>query len=342
MFLDNIVQLSSFVGDGHLTVALISAVKILSLDDTDNNPLFTPLLAADGEVGGESSGFRTMETSPSAISNNSNNNHNSATEGTTNMNYSAALSRLVNNAVVGRVVNIRTLADSLPFALYAIVTNGKTAAIVTVCIYVAMVICWLPFWVVSYAITEYGIYTLGVSTVFFLGKALIRLIALPGSSQRVSSEIENEFTRYSVRMLLSAAGSITDLASALLYVSGHNEPTSTSSNPDPGSIYTLHDIPNLWKRARSYRDLVLAVYWAVLCHVFQEPVHDDLESRSETAPELTRYGTNRLVGDIGNLSGLTVSYMEGQDEIADTCSSLIVSIGYSHKPAQMVESSWTL
>lgn len=229
------------------------------------------------------------------------------------MQYSAVWSRVLHHSVVGRVVNIRTLADSLPFVFYTVVTNGKTAAIVFLGVYVALVICWLPFWLVSFAVTEYGIYTFGVGTVFFLGKALIRLIALPGSSQRVTSEIENEFTRYSVRMLLSAAGSITDLASALLYVSGKQDSSSAASqtgntsNPDPGSNYTYYDIPNLWKRARSYRDLVLAVYWAVLCHVFQEPMHDELDSRSETAPELTRYGTNRLVGDIGNLSGLTVS-----------------------------------
>ena len=51
--------------------------------------------------------------------------------------------------------------------------------------------------------------------VFYLGRTLIRFIAFPGASLRVTAEIEKEFAKYSVRMLASDVRSLVKVATIL-------------------------------------------------------------------------------------------------------------------------------
>ena len=69
-------------------------------------------------------------------------------------------------------------------------------------VYVTFVALWLPFWLLSFVITEWGIYLLAVFTVFFIGRSIILLIAFPGASQKVTATIETEFAKYSVRIIM--------------------------------------------------------------------------------------------------------------------------------------------
>jgi hypothetical protein len=199
--------------------------------------------------------------------------------------------------VVHWLVQFRTAADAIPSPFQVVVTGGKMSAAVFLGGYLLFIALWFPFWLLSFAVSEWGVYALAIGLVFLVGRSIIRLIAFPGSSQRVSSEIENEFSKYSVRMILSASNSLIDVAVAISNASNAPGDESTSN---PSIAY--YEIPSLWKRAKSYRDRVLGVYAEVLHYI----LNDRHETLGNTVSDLTTCGTNRLSGDIGDLSGLTV------------------------------------
>jgi len=62
------------------------------------------------------------------------------------------------------------------------------------------------------------------------------------------------------------------------------------------------EIVQLWNRTKSYRDRVLGVHGDVLHYI----LNDGQQSCHPQSPDLTKYSHNRLSGDIGDLSGLTV------------------------------------
>mmetsp|Transcript_15225 Transcript_15225/g.37560 ORF Transcript_15225/g.37560 Transcript_15225/m.37560 type:complete len:974 (+) Transcript_15225:286-3207(+) len=204
-------------------------------------------------------------------------------------------------------LQIWSLADVLfpsTSLMYPIVTSGKWSFLVFLAVNTVLLLLWLPFWILSFFVGEWGIYTLAVGTVFLVGRVIIRLIAFPGSSHRVSGEIEKEFAKYSVRMISSSANSLEDLAVAVLGSS--KEGTSGSNQPPPQS----YEIMSLWKRAKSYRDRVLGVYAEVLHYTLQDnrPIQSPSSNSSHSSSgdaSLNKYGNNVLVGDVGDLSGLT-------------------------------------
>lgn len=201
--------------------------------------------------------------------------------------------------IVIQVVQVKSAADSLPSLFFTVVTNGKFSLMVFTAAYLIFISLWFPFWLLSFVTTEWGVYLLAVGTIFFIGRSIIRLIAFPGASQKVTAEIEAEFARYSVRMVTSAADSVIEVTSIL---SGSDksggDSTSASSN-----FSTSYELPGLWRRARSYCDRVLGVYLEVLLYIFQQPSESSI---SNAASDLTKYGNNRVAGDIGSLSGVTV------------------------------------
>jgi hypothetical protein len=261
--------------------------KVITSNDESSEALGEPLLRSEVDEFGDqlSTGLLRMETAPGGGSDIS------------NIMLSAGP---MTNPGVRRVVfwllQLRTAADALPSIFEAIVTSGKLSGLAFIGIYAIFVAVWFPFWLLSLIITEWGVYATVVGLVFLIGRSIIRLIAFPGSSHKVSSEIENEFAKYSVRMLTSSSNSIVDLASTILTASKAG--ADGSSNPS----YAYYDIPGLYKRAKSHRDRVLAVYAEVLTYIFE---HSDESSNSATT-DVTKYGNNRLAGDIGDLSGLTV------------------------------------
>lgn len=94
-------------------------------------------------------------------------------------------------------------------------------------------------------------------------------------------------------MIVNSTNSLIDLASAIS-AAGRGEETSSA---------TYYEIASLWKRSKSFRDRVLAVYADVLSYI----LNDGQQTSHSSSPELTKYGNNRLTGDIGDFSGLTVS-----------------------------------
>jgi hypothetical protein len=204
---------------------------------------------------------------------------------------SSSNSNLENDSMTNRIftklVSMKTLADTLPPFLQFVLTNGKISSLCFIGIYFVIVLIWLPFRLLAYFITELGVYAFLILTVFFLGRCIIRLLAFPGSSSRVPAEIETEFARYSVRMVQSSASCVVDLCQAILASTGG------------GGAAGYYDVPGLWARTKSYRDRVLGMYLDVLMYLFREP--DSSGSTGDT----TKYGNNKISGDIGDLSGLT-------------------------------------
>jgi hypothetical protein len=198
-----------------------------------------------------------------------------------------------------QLLQTRTAADALPNMFQVIVTSGKMSGVVFLGGYLLFLALWIPIYLFSCLVGESGIYVLTISTIFLVGRSIIRMLAFPGSTTRVSSEIEKEFSKYSNRMLMSSATSIIDLAQGILSAAktGGNDSSSNST-------VAYHELPTLWKRAKSYRDRVIAVYVEVLQYIYDEARTDAPPSLQS---DLTKYGNNKMSGDIGDLSGLTVS-----------------------------------
>lgn len=191
--------------------------------------------------------------------------------------------RLNYRRILTRWAQMKTLSDSLPGFLQVIVNNGKAASLGAVALYAVFLLIWLPIWILSFFTGEWGIYVLSICLIMIAGRSFIRMIAFPGASARVTLEIEAEFARYSVRMIVAATNSLLELATAI----------DQARNID---------IVGHWHAAKQYRDHVLGVYYDVLQALLQQS-----SSASQLSdPDLTIYGNNRLKGDIGDLSCLTV------------------------------------
>lgn len=79
-------------------------------------------------------------------------------------------------------LGVRTMADGLPAPLHMVVNSGKMSTAVFLGGYMVLIGLWLPFWLLSFILTEWGVYGTLVSAVFLVGRGIIRMIAFPGSS----------------------------------------------------------------------------------------------------------------------------------------------------------------
>jgi hypothetical protein len=124
----------------------------------------------------------------------------------------------------------------------------------------------------------------------------VSLLAFPGSSSKVSGEIENEFSKYSVRMLDASLTCVIDVCSAII------------AQQNKAGNFAYYDVVSLWKRTKSYQDRVLGLYHDVLSYLYEENTSClGLPPTAKSSAHTTRFGNNRMTGDVGNLSGVTVS-----------------------------------
>jgi len=301
------------------------------------------------------------ETPPSsgeggdAGGNNITDNNNTNTTTTTTMTSSST--SMTFHALTARaaacVAKIPTAADELCNASHPvcivpslILTNGKYAAMGVPAVWLVLSAIWVPLWLLSFVVTELGVYVLLLGSIYKAGRALIRLIAFPGSSHRVYGEIEAEFGRYSCRMLDAACGVVIEAASVIISVGG-GVPTedrgSLGGGTAPGLMskiermmapcgqYGYYDVAPLWGRAVSYRDRVLGVYSDVVLRCLADGGHSvdggaasaaaaaaaavpvpPAASISSTSGQhaTTIYGNNPLVGDVGDLSDVSPDAVE--------------------------------
>lgn len=191
-----------------------------------------------------------------------------------------------------RILQTRCAADAVPSILYAVVNNGKIASLAFTAVYLLFLSIWFPFWLLALVVSEWGVYAVLIGALFFGGRSFIRMIAFPGSNSGIAKEIETEFSKYSVRMLLAASNAIIEVLSVLVPLSGSSE----------GSSISRGDVASQWNHALSYKDRVLGVYLESLLYLFRQSP----SATHHKDPDLTRFGNNRLTGDLGDLSGLTV------------------------------------
>ena len=229
-----------------------------------------------------------------------------------------------------RAAKLRTVADALPITVIkTIVTNGKTASAAFLGLYLAFVALWIPFKLLALVISELGVYALTICGIFFIGRNIIRLIAFPGASQKVTQEIEREFAKYSVRMITLACQSIlevTQTIAAKSSSSSNNAATIRRSNSN------LSDLASTWNRAKSYRDRVLGVYLEVLLYLYNQP---SLPT-DHAAADLTRFGNNRLAGDVGTLERLTAEAKTDGRELMERLKHVILLLDNLEEAAQPI------
>ena len=275
-------------------------------DETNHNHLGDLLLSSNHNT--NSSSYPPEYSSTSTYSYN----NNSSTMSMTMMTAGAA-----QHPWVRRALQMRTAADALPEILSVVVTSGaKLSVLGLLGLYLMGLAVWIPIWLLSFVTTELGIYALAVGVVYLVGRSIIRLIAFPGASPRVTSELEREFAKYSVKLLVQSCNSILDLSNALVSLqqsqgNHKNDVSTTTSNID------FYELPNLWTRAKSYRDRVLAVYAQVLQYLLQP------NEATAATTATTKYGNNPLSGDIGDLSGLTTQAQADGNKLLQLLTSVL-------------------
>jgi hypothetical protein len=187
---------------------------------------------------------------------------------------------------------------------FLVVTHGRYTAFITLLLYVVtVVLAWIPMYLCTYVVSEFGVYLVSVLFIVYCGRAVLRLLAFPGISRKMVRDIEEQFTKYSVKLLTSAAETIAACPHQVLQQYAAN----ASSSPPQVPV-------SVWLRTTQYRDRVVAVYAAVLTELYHESpigITSGLSAATTpNSPAFDRYGNNQLHNcgnDIGNLTGVSVS-----------------------------------
>ena len=224
---------------------------------------------------------------------------------------------LMYNPLTYLMLRVPTAADSLPTIPSLVLENSKTSfcTMMASC-FVLDAFFILPGYATSILITEYGVYASTLLFIWLVGRFILRLIAFPGSTVKVYGEIENEFSKYSVRMLENATEHITSLCRLLLSIEDVSLYSISSDDSSVGAKerreklskliglnYDDHDIIMLWRKVCSYRSRVLGMYCSVLkCLLTEGGIGVLPQNAGDQAFLSKKYGNNRMVGDIGNLS----------------------------------------
>mmetsp|Transcript_18788 Transcript_18788/g.54297 ORF Transcript_18788/g.54297 Transcript_18788/m.54297 type:complete len:1068 (-) Transcript_18788:77-3280(-) len=242
----------------------------------------------------------------------------------------------------------KTSSPLLLGALVAPLIHARLSALGLLGGTLGLLALYMPFWLLSLLVTEIGVYALVVLSVFKIGRSIVRLIAFPGSTQRVYGEIETEFAKYSVRMLDASCSSFMELGNTVVGcgdpsnaersdVEGERDDNDSEEEDRAGgaAIRTLppklatymqtrygaspNDVGPLWRRAVSYRDRVAGMYADVLRSVLEGPAAavatappSAAGAASRLASGLTRYGNNPLASSqsVGDLSGVSPSAVD--------------------------------
>jgi hypothetical protein len=114
-------------------------------------------------------------------------------------------------------------------------------------------------------------------------------------------------------MLQAALSAVIDLASAILALEGGSTGGSNTTTTNNNNNAACSEIANSWKRVQSYRNRVMGLYYPVLAYIYEEPpvpsvnpVNNINSNNANTNSQLNAFGNNKLSGDVGNLSGITV------------------------------------
>ena len=165
----------------------------------------------------------------------------------------------------------RVVSDKITHPILALLaTNAKYVALALLGVYIAVfLLLWMPLYLLSRVVTEFGVYALLLSTGIYAGRCLLRLLAFPGTNVRVYGEVENEFSKYSCRMLDAASSALIDFC---LSLSNSPNGIQSKSNQLLGNEegWSIVDVPATYKRVLIFRDRVLGTYLEVLTCILEE------------------------------------------------------------------------
>lgn len=177
------------------------------------------------------------------------------------------------------------------------------------------VIVVLPGYLASKIITEYGVYLSISFFIWVVGRSILRLIAFPGSTSRLLSEIEGEFQKYCIKMLIHSQNVCVDLANIVMNISHQNDDKQKDFN-----TFDYEDALLTLKKAREYRNRIVAVFHNVLTRLL--PTEEDINGFTQPS----KYGNNPLVGDIGNLTSVSSDAKEKAVELRQHLEDLLNAI----------------
>ena len=176
----------------------------------------------------------------------------------------------------------RTLADALLSEW--IVQNGKLAPPALLLGLLVLIIVWAPLYLLAkYLVTEIGVYLFLVMIIFSIGRMIIRLIAFPGASVRVQTDIQKEFAKYTIRCIDKACQEFIELSNIM---------ESKSSQ--------IYELKLKWEKVDLYRCRLVAVLCAILTRLLGDDTSLN-ENQTSNDSNFDEYGNNLLVGDIGIL-----------------------------------------
>ena len=220
---------------------------------------------------------------------------------------------ITHNPVSKCILRLPSLADALPAILQILLQHPKTAfgGLIASCAILDLAII-LPGYLLTYLITEYGVYSLVILTIWSLGLFILRTITFPGSTARARMEIEKEFVKYSFRMMTNATEAVESLVTNLVQeedVSFYNRDYGGDKGQrvlglGSGNCERYEVIP-MWKKVCQYRNRVLGMYHDVLHCLLVENGDGAFNPDHSGGNALTKYGSNRLVGDIGKLTDVS-------------------------------------
>jgi len=250
---------------------------------------------------------------------------------------------IASKPIISHLLRVPTVADRFKSTttIYSTILNNPRASLPVLFLLCTLVnlVFILPWYLASLVITEPGVYLALSIIVYILGRFVLRLIAFPGSTHRVCSEIENEFAKYSIRVLDNACDHIIEFTTLLLHLCSQSKDeqiqnilhhrTNASRNIHVGQ-YRYMDLFPIWQKACIYQTKVFGMYHNVLhCLLIEDGIGSkttQIHAQSQTHPErngqtqtrqknkpnpfLTIHNNNQLVGDIGNLSNITVQAKE--------------------------------
>lgn len=208
--------------------------------------------------------------------------------------------------IINRLLQQKVAADRLEQypLLEALSLNGRYACLAFLAAYLILVLLlWLPLWILAQIITEIGCYIFLLTSFVYGGRCLLRLLAFPGTNVKVYGEIENEFAKYSCRMLEGAAGALEDFAKSVRAGSSPSESSSDSPKAhkllglDDNDGWDIVDVPATYKRVKVYKNRVLGAYHEVLHCLLEENGQGSSGNKHLSAQGASRNGFYDRLGD---------------------------------------------
>ena len=243
---------------------------------------------------------------------------------------------VTHNPVSKCIARLPTLADACQsspsnniFALWGLILQHPKMSfggLLASCILLDVVLI-LPGYLLSFLVTEYGVYLILLVVLWRLGRFVLRMIAFPGATPRLRREIEGEFQRYSVKMLDNAVEAIGELA--MLIISKENSALLGGRDVKMermlGKTYGRYDVIPLWQKVSHYRDRVLGMYHDVLHCLLVEDGNGLGEGEDDSG--LTRFGNNPMHGDVGKLLDVSENAKAGGKELISVLKKVLDALG---------------